>query len=182
MADAGGRFRSGSGGVRHTNIIGAHLSKPMADDRRKNTPDNPGLKVLPNRRQSDRIDHFYPPGVKPPQEKQAPPQAEAVAVIDENGDAVLLHLDAASNMPQKIIALAAAAAIFYFGKPVLVPIVCSLLLGFLLDPPLRMLERIKVPRAAAAFLVMLALTAGMWALSYFSYVRVAGFVRDLPKY
>jgi predicted PurR-regulated permease PerM len=163
----------------------------MAEDRRKSGGSNPGLKVVPKRRASDRIDHFYPHGQKPPEKDAKPvlPKAAeipadpgAVAVVGENGEAVLLPLNAASNMPQKIIALAAAGAVLYFGKPVLVPIVCSVLLGVVLDPPVRLLQRIKVPRAAAAFLVMLLLTAGMWALTYFSYVRVAAFVKDLPKY
>jgi predicted PurR-regulated permease PerM len=164
----------------------------MAEDRRTSGGINPGLKVVPKRRASDRIDHFYPAGQKPPgkgAEKAAvqktaeiPAEPGAVAVVGENGEAVLLPLNTASNMPEKIIALAAAGAIFYFGKPVLIPIVCSLLLGFLLDPPVRLLQRIRIPRAAAAFLVMLLLTAGLWALTYFSYVRVVAFVKDLPKY
>ena len=110
------------------------------------------------------------------------PEAEAVAIVNGDGEAILLPLNPGSNMAQKIIAIAASAAICYFGRPVLIPAVCALLLGFLLDPLVRGLQRLKVPRAAAAFLVMLALTAGIWGVSYFSYVRVAAFVKELPKY
>src|SRR3954463_8656099 len=105
----------------------------MTEDRRKSNPENPGLKVVPKRRSSDRerIDHFYPARRKPPEEQAKRPitkgevhkDADAVAIVSDNGEAVLLPL-AGSNMPQKIIALGALGAIFYFGKPVLVPIVC----------------------------------------------------------
>ena len=80
------------------------------------------------------------------------------------------------------LAVAAVAALCYFGRPILVPMVCALLLGFLLDPLVRGLERIRLPRALAAFIVMLALSAAVWGVTYFSYVRVAAFVKDLPKY
>jgi predicted PurR-regulated permease PerM len=174
------------GGVRHTAIIGAHLTANMVDDRRKTNPDNPGLKVVPKRRAQDKggNDREMPlAGVWTTKKESATtPDAETVAVVNGDGEAVLLPLNPSSNMAQKIIAIAAAAAICYFGKPILVPMVCSLLLGFMLDPIVRGLQRLRVPRAAAAFLVMLTLTAGLWGVSYFSYVRVAAFVKDLPQY
>lgn len=107
---------------------------------------------------------------------------DAVTIVTENGDAVLLPIGSTSNMPQKIIAIAAGAAICYFGRPILIPMVCAALLGFMLDPLVTGLQKIKLPRAAAAFVVMLALTAVVWGITYFSYVRVSEFVKDLPKY
>lgn len=158
----------------------------MADDRRKSGPDNPGLKVVPKRRAEDKSGDDRkkpPPGVwSTKAEPVVPADAEAVAIVNGDGEAILLPLNPSSNMAQKVIAIAAGAAICYFGKPILFPAVCALLLGFMLDPLVRGLERLKLPRAAAAFLVMLTLTAGIWAVTYFSYVRVAAFVKDLPNY
>jgi len=158
----------------------------MADDRRKTNPENPGLKVVPRRRAGDKPGGDYrnlPPALGSSRAKPvSPADAEAVAIVNGDGEAILLPLNPTSNMAQKIIAIAAGAAVCYFGKPILVPVVCAFLLGFMLDPVVRGLERLKLPRAAAAFLVMLVLTAGLWGVTYFSYVRVAGFVRDLPHY
>lgn len=163
----------------------------MAEDRRKNNPDNPGLKVVPARRVGDPSGKASSSKAGATQHLSAEEQlkkaavsteAEAVAIVNGDGEAVLLPLNPSSNMAQKVIAIAAAAAICYFGRPVLLPVVCALLLGFLLEPVARGLERLKLPRAAAAFLVMLAFTAGIWGVTYFSYVRVAAFVKELPKY
>ena len=155
----------------------------MTEDRRKSNPDNPGLKVVPKRRSTDVVI----PSVSKPEETKisdmmVAKDGEAVAIVTENGDAVLLPIGSTSNMPQKIIAIAAGAAICYFGRPILVPMVCAALLGFMLDPLVTGLQKIKLPRSAGAFIVMLALTAVVWGITYFSYVRVAEFVKDLPKY
>ena len=155
----------------------------MTEDRRKSNPDNPGLKVVPKRRSTDVI----PSSDSKAQETKisdmmVAKDGEAVAIVTENGDAVLLPIGSTSNMPQKIIAIAAGAAICYFGRPILVPMVCAALLGFMLDPLVTGLQKIKLPRSAGAFIVMLALTAVVWGITYFSYVRVAEFVKDLPKY
>src|SRR5438105_1949997 len=135
----------------------------MAEDRRKSNPENPGLKVVPKRRTSDkRADNSQPISSKGGERGAKAPEKNAVAIVGENGEAVLLPLNPANNMARSIIALAAGGAICYFGKPVLVSMVCALLLGFLIDPVVRLLQRLRLPRAIAAFLVLLALTAGVW--------------------
>jgi predicted PurR-regulated permease PerM len=153
----------------------------MADDKHKAGKDNPGLKVVPARRAGDQPQRGTAKGRETANEPSIPADINAV-VVNPDGEAVLLPLHPSSNMAQKIIAIAAGAAICYFGKPILVPIVCATLLGFILDPAVRGLERIKLPRALASFIVMLALTAAVWGLTYVSYVRVAQFVKDLPQY
>jgi predicted PurR-regulated permease PerM len=162
----------------------------MAEDRRKSSPDNPGLKVVPKRRSSDvpagsgiiLPDSERTKAPEKPVTAHIPPDAEAVAVVGENGEAVLLPLNPASTMAQKVIALAALGVICYFGKQILVPMVCALLVGVLVDPAVRLLERIKLPRSVGAFIVMFALTAGVWGLGYLSYVKISDFVKDLPQY
>lgn len=161
----------------------------MAEDRRKSSPDNPGLKVVPKRRSDDATGQgtiLSDSGqIKTPAKPVAahtPPDAEAVAVVGEGGETVLLPLNPASNMAQKVIALAALGAICFFGKQILVPMVCALLVGVLVDPAVRALQRINLPRSVAAFIVMFAMTAGLWGLGYISYVKVTDFVKDLPQY
>lgn len=137
---------------------------------------------MPKRRAGDKRGEEPHPASRIDQFEQGPLPQQRDRLAGENGEAVHLPLSPASNLAQKIIAMAAGAAICYFGRPVLVPMIWALLLGFLLDPVVRGLERLRLPRAAAAFLVMLTLTAAIWGLTYFSYVRVADFVKDFPQY
>lgn len=48
----------------------------------------------------------------------------------------------------------------YFGRPVLFPIVLAILLAFVLDPVVGLLERLRLPRGVATGLVLLGLTGG----------------------
>src|SRR6266481_815908 len=67
-------------------------------------------------------------------------------VVEQNGEAVVLPLELGSNNAQRIIALAALLALCYFGKLVLATIMFALLLAFILEPAVELLERIRVPR------------------------------------
>src|SRR5207244_1196902 len=81
------------GGLRHTAIIGAHPTGSMAEDRRKSSPENPGLKVVPKRRTGDkRADGSNAVSPKAGETRAGsqqgattPPDANAVAAVGENG-------------------------------------------------------------------------------------------------
>src|SRR5437879_1308322 len=98
------------------------------------------------------------------------PREEPVAV-ETNGEAVVLPLEIESNHAEKIVALAAALALCYFGKIVFATLMFSLLLAFALEPIVEMQERIRVPRAIGALIALGLLGAVLYAVSYFSYVR-----------
>jgi predicted PurR-regulated permease PerM len=68
-----------------------------------------------------------------------------------------------------VLALAAAMVILWWAQEVFIPIVLSVLISYALEPLVLWLGRVRVPRAAAAALVVGGLSAGMvytgWALS-----------------
>ena len=53
-----------------------------------------------------------------------------------------------------ILGLIIAIAVLYFARALLIPLVCALLLAFLLSPIVKRLEGWRIPRAAAASLVL----------------------------
>ena len=73
-------------------------------------------------------------------------------------------------------------AICYIAKLVLVTLLVSILLAFMLEPLVNLLEKVRLPRAAGAFLAVLFMLALMYAGSYFLYGKAMSFVHELPKY
>jgi len=56
------------------------------------------------------------------------------------------------------------------------------LIAFMLEPIVRGLERIRLPRSAAAFIAVLVLLGAAYGASYFFYSRAVDFAAELPKY
>ncbi|MCU1256130.1 MAG: hypothetical protein JWM83_2429, partial [Candidatus Angelobacter sp.] len=88
----------------------------------------------------------------------------------------------AGAVAQIIVGAAVILTICYIAKLVLVTLLVSILLAFMLEPLVNLLERIRVPRAAGALVAVLVMLAAMYAGSYFLYGKAMSFVRDLPKY
>jgi predicted PurR-regulated permease PerM len=88
----------------------------------------------------------------------------------------------AGAVAQIIVGAAVILTICYIAKLVLVTLLVSILLAFMLEPLVNLLERIRVPRAAGALLAVLVMLGAMYAGSYFLYGKAMSFVRDLPKY
>ena len=88
----------------------------------------------------------------------------------------------AGAVAEVTIALAAALVICYFGKLVLITLMVSILITFMLEPIVGLLERIRVPRSLGSLLAVLLLMAAMYGISYFFYSRAISFAHELPKY
>jgi predicted PurR-regulated permease PerM len=88
----------------------------------------------------------------------------------------------AGAVAQVMVALAAALVICYFGKLVLVTLMVSILITFMLEPIVALLERIRVPRSLGALLAVLLLMAALYGVSYFFYSRAISFAHELPRY
>jgi predicted PurR-regulated permease PerM len=88
----------------------------------------------------------------------------------------------AGSGAQVIIAMAVVLAICYVAKLVLVTLLVSVLIAFTLAPLVGILEKIRLPRAAAALIAVLLLTGACWGASYFFYNRAVDFAHELPKY
>jgi predicted PurR-regulated permease PerM len=87
-----------------------------------------------------------------------------------------------SNPSQRIIALGIVFAFLYFASNIVIALLLAVLLAYFLDPVVGVLERIYIPRALGAFLVLLAMTAVVGGLGYLLVDRADQFLDDWPRY
>src|SRR5579872_1132238 len=93
-----------------------------------------------------------------------------------------LKLTARSNPSQRIIAAAIVFAFLYFTSEVVVPLLLAVLVAYFLDPVVGIFERLHIPRALGALVVMLAVTAAMAGVGYLVVLRADQFLADWPRY
>jgi predicted PurR-regulated permease PerM len=87
-----------------------------------------------------------------------------------------------STAAQIVIAAAVLLVICYLAKLVLVTLMVSVLLAFVLEPLVSLLERVRLPRSVGAFVALLVLLAAIYGASYFFYNRAVSFAQELPRY
>ena len=93
-----------------------------------------------------------------------------------------IRLTARSNFSQRIIAAAIVFAALYFASEVVVTLLLAVLIAYFLDPVVGLLERIHVPRALGALVVMLAVTSAFAGLGYVVALRADQFLDAWPTY
>ncbi len=81
----------------------------------------------------------------------------------------------------RIIAAAVVFAGIYFASSIVITLIVSLLIAFVLEPGVRLLERIWIPRWLGSLLMVLVGLALVYLLIYLIYDRVTAFVDDLPR-
>jgi predicted PurR-regulated permease PerM len=81
-----------------------------------------------------------------------------------------------------LIVLATLGSIFmlHWAKPVLIPLLLGLLLSYALAPLVNRLERLHLPRAIAAGLVMLGMLGGLGATGWVLSDDAVGFIESMP--
>lgn len=88
----------------------------------------------------------------------------------------------AGTIAQIVVAVIAFIGLIYLLKLVLVTILASLLLAYILEPPVNWLTFARIPRWVGSLIVVwLALSVG-GALTYFSYNSAVQFADELPHY
>lgn len=93
-----------------------------------------------------------------------------------------VKVTARSNSSQRIIAAAIVFAFLYFVSDVVVTLLLAVLLAYFLDPVVGLFERIHIPRALGALVVLLGVTALLAGLGYLVAVRANQFLADWPRY
>jgi len=93
-----------------------------------------------------------------------------------------VKVSARSNPSQRIIAAAIVFAFLYFASEVVVTLLLAVLLAYFLDPAVGLFERIRIPRALGALVVLLGVTAMVGGLGYLVVVRANQFLADWPRY
>lgn len=86
------------------------------------------------------------------------------------------------TVAQIVIALVATIGLLYLLKIVWVTILASILLAYVLEPPVAALVRLHCPRWVGAMVVITVTVMIALGLIYFSYSRAVDFVSDLPHY
>lgn len=90
--------------------------------------------------------------------------------------------DARTSSGVALLCIFAALPILYFGKTVFLTTLISVLLAFILEPLVRVFEKMRLPRPLASLASMLILTGALYGASYFSYLKAVDFAQQLPKY
>jgi predicted PurR-regulated permease PerM len=93
-----------------------------------------------------------------------------------------VKVSARSNPSQRVIAAAIVFAFLYFTADVVVPLLLAVLMAYFLDPVVGLFERVHIPRALGAFVVMLAVSALIGGLGYLIAQRADQFLADWPRY
>ena len=86
------------------------------------------------------------------------------------------------TIAQSLIVAAIVIAGLYFGRPVLEPLALAVLLGLLLAPAVRWLQRHRVGRIPAVFASVVLTVIVVFGLAAAVGDEVIGLARDLPKY
>ena len=73
-------------------------------------------------------------------------------------------------------------AIMFFAREVLIPLALAGILSFMLAPPVRALQRLRLPRPLAVMIVVLIAFAAISGLGRVLATQVASLADDLPKY
>jgi predicted PurR-regulated permease PerM len=125
------------------------------------------------------------PGKHPPggsEQGPTPVELPAALVLREDEEEVLQASIKAGSVAQIVIATVAVLGLIYLAKTVLITGCVALLLAFVLEPVVRGLARLKVPRWLGSLVAVALLLAAVFAFSYFFYARAVDFARELPKY
>ena len=97
----------------------------------------------------------------------------------------LLRRRPSGDSSHLLFALAVAVvfvATLYFARVVIVPVTLAVLFTFLLTPVVSLLERIRLPRAASALLVVLLGVAAVGAFGWMVAKQFVNVTEQLPNY
>lgn len=125
---------------------------------------------------------IIPPGPEQLMPEEAPDSQSAEKELEQRNQRRLNTALRAGATAQVIIAATVILAICYVAKLILVTLLVSILFAFVLEPVVNLLEKMRLPRSAGAFLAVLFMVALIWAGSYFLYGKAMSFVHELPKY
>jgi predicted PurR-regulated permease PerM len=87
----------------------------------------------------------------------------------------------AASTSLRIIAAAILCACIYYASSVVITLICSIGIAFVLDPGVKLLERLRVPRWLASLFMVLLTLAIIYVLIYLVYDRIVAFMDDLPR-
>jgi predicted PurR-regulated permease PerM len=81
-----------------------------------------------------------------------------------------------------LLLVVATMAALYLGREILVPVTLAILLSFVLVPAVRLLRRLRVPRAAAVMLVVVIVFGALFGIGSLIANEASQLAADLPRY
>jgi|SRR6185312_8111035 len=112
--------------------------------------------------------------------QELPGSTEAVENLEEGVQEVHEELRKAT-VTQITLTTLAVLAICYFAKLLLVTIFTSILIAYILEPLVRLLKRMHVPRGVGSAIAVLLAIGLLCGLGYFFFQRAIDFAHQLPK-
>lgn len=80
-----------------------------------------------------------------------------------------------------IIATATVLVCLSYASSIIVSLICAVFIAFVLEPGVKGLERLRIPRWLGALVMVLAMLAVMYLAVYLVYDRAVDFARNLPE-
>ena len=119
-----------------------------------------------------------------PKAANEPQSVVPAAVVEQAAEEVeTLHASVkVGTVAQIVVALIAVIGLLYLLKLVWVTILVSMLIAYVLEPPVVLLVRWHVPRWAGAMIVITLTVLLALGLMYFSYNRAVDFANEIPQY
>jgi predicted PurR-regulated permease PerM len=87
---------------------------------------------------------------------------------------------ATSSTSFRIVAAAVIVACAYVASSVLITLIVSVLIAFVLDPAVEILERLRIPRWLGSLGMVLFVLLLLWMVGYLLYGRAAALAQELP--
>ena len=82
----------------------------------------------------------------------------------------------------RIIATAIVLFSLYYASSIFISLICAIFIAFVLEPGVKLLQRLRIPRWVGALVMVLASLAAVYLAIYLIYDRVAALIGDLPAY
>jgi predicted PurR-regulated permease PerM len=81
-----------------------------------------------------------------------------------------------------VLAVAAAVALFYYGRIFFVTVIIASIIAFLLDPVVELFTKMRIPRGVASFLVCSIALMAVYLAGLGLYTESVSIANDLPSY
>lgn len=91
-------------------------------------------------------------------------------------------MNSSSSTLNTLLIAVVVVATMYLAREVLIPLALAGILSFMLAPPVRLLQRFRLPRAVAVIAVVIIAFAAIFALGRIMAREVTQLAADLPRY
>ena len=88
---------------------------------------------------------------------------------------------ATASVSVRIIAIAILFGCIYYASSVVITLICSILIASVLDPGVRLMEMLRLPRWLASLIMVLLMLAAAYLVIYVVYDRAQAFLEALPR-